>query len=285
MAWLPLATLVAGFIGAGLSGITVTVFLHRGLTHGAIRVSRPLYEVGRWMTWLTVFMRHWEWKLVHRKHHVYTDVWLDDVRHDPHSPIVIGEREGVDGYRKVAWHMASIFHTEARCADILDGTYELPSDRPRDALDRAVFNRPVVGAVVTGVLYALAFAVFLPAVVGHSRSWWFELACLAAGALSLGVHIALLLRFSGAINSDCHRGREFLETVGYATNVRALSVLIFGEGEHLTHHRYPQLARISRHWDLGWRVIQVLRLLRLTDVTVDRRVLLAARAPEASRAA
>lgn len=259
-----------GVIGAGLAGITITVFLHRGITHGAIRVSRPLYDVGRWMTWLTVFMRHWEWRLVHRKHHLYTDVWIDEVRHDPHSPIVISEREGIDGYRRVSWHMAAIFHEEARLPDIADGTYELEGDRPLDRLDRTVFNQPVVGAVVTGVVYAGLLAGLAPVILGVGRSVGFELACVVAGALALGVHIGLVLRFGGAINSDCHKATDETPGVGYAMNVRALSVLIFGEGEHLTHHLHPQLAQISRRWDLGWRVIQVLSLFRLAEVRCRR---------------
>ena len=275
MWYLPLLTIVAGLVGAGLSGITITVFLHRGLTHQAIRISRPLYEIGRWMTWLTVFMRHWEWKLVHRKHHLYTDVWIDEVRHDPHSPIVIGEREGIDGFRRVAWHMAAIFHSEVRLPDITDGTYELESDRPLDRLDHTVFNRPVVGAVVTGVIYAVLFVLIAPPLLGVTRSVANELAFAVFGALSLGVHIMVMLRFGGAINSDCHKGREATGDAGYATNVRGLSFLIFGEGEHLTHHLHPQLARISRRWDLGWRVIQVLSLVGLCDVAVKRATIMA----------
>jgi stearoyl-CoA desaturase (delta-9 desaturase) len=263
-------TVVVGFIGAGLAGITITVFLHRGLTHGAIRMSRPLYEVGRWMTWCTAFMRHWEWRRVHRKHHLYTDVWIDEVRHDPHSPILIGQRQQIDGFRRVAWHMAAIFHEEAQCPDIRDGTYELASDRPLDRLDQAVFSRPVIGAVFTGVLYVALFAIVFPILPGVHRTLGLEALCVVAGVLALGVHIALVLRFGGAINSDCHRGKEFTPGAGYATNVGVLSFLIFGEGEHLTHHLYPQLAQISRRWDLGWRVIQVLRLLRLTDVMAER---------------
>lgn len=275
MWYLLLMTVVAGLIGAGLSGITITVFLHRGLTHGAIQISRPLYEIGRWMTWLTVFMRHWEWRLVHRKHHLYTDMWIDEVRHDPHSPIVISEREGIDGFRRVAWHMAAIFHAEVACPDIKDGTYELPSDRPLDRLDHKVFDRPVIGAVVSGVIYAVIFVLVAPPLLGVGRSPLNELAAAVAGALALGVHILVMLRFGGAINSDCHKGGSETPGAGYAMNVRALSFLIFGEGEHLTHHVYPQLARISRRWDLGWRVIQVLQALRLCDVSVERASLVA----------
>lgn len=270
---LPLAVL-GGLVGAGFAGITITVFLHRGLTHRAIRMSRPLYEVGRWSTWFTVFMRHWEWRLVHRKHHMYTDVWIDEVRHDPHSPIVISQREGRDGFRRVAWHMAAIFHAEAQCPDIRDGTYEMESDRPLDRLDRSVFDRPVLGAVASGVVYAAVFAAAAPAVLGAPRTVPFEILCALAGALALGIHIWVMLRFGGAINSDCHRAKTDTPGAGYAMNVGALSFLIFGEGEHLTHHLHPQLARLSRRWDLGWRVIQMLSLARLCQVSVERESLL-----------
>lgn len=261
---------LAGLLGAGLAGVTITVFLHRGTTHCAVRMSRPLYEIGRCMTYLTVFMRHWEWRRIHRKHHTYTDVWIDEIRHDPHSPVVISEREGIDGFRYVAWHMAAIFHAEAQCPDIRDGTYDLATDRSLDRLDEKVFNRPVVGAVVAGMIYAALFAVLGPVVLNISRTPAWELLCAAIGALALGVHIPVVLRFGGAINSDCHRGTSVVDGAGYAINVRWLSVLIFGEGEHLTHHLHPEFARISRRWDLGWRVISVLRALRLAEVVIDR---------------
>ncbi len=274
-------TIALGFIGAGLAGVNITVFLHRGVTHGAIRVSRPLYELGRWATWLTTFMRHWEWRRVHRKHHLYTDVWIDEIRHDPHSPIVIAEREQIDGFKRVAWHMAAIFHAEAQLPDIRDETYELTYDRPLDRLDRAVFDRPVVGAVVTGLLYSLLLALVVPVVASTPRTFGLEAACVVAGALALGIHIALVLRFGGAINSDCHKGAQVTEGAGYAMNVGMLSALVFGEGEHLTHHLHPRMAQISRRWDLGWRVIQVLRVLRLADVVMERKAVLAAQATPA----
>lgn len=275
MVLLIVLTVAVGLVGAGIAGLTVTVFLHRGLTHGAITMSAPLYQVGRWLTWSTTFMRHWEWRLVHRKHHTYTDVWIDEVHHDPHSPILIASQTGRDGFRRVAWHMAAIFHAEAKCPDIHDGTYELPSDRPLDRLDRAVFDRPVVGAVVTGLVYAAAFAWLVPWLSGSARTVGFEAACVAGGAVALAIHISVLLRFGGAINSDCHRATTFVPGAGFATNVGMMSFLIFGEGEHLTHHLHPQLARISRRWDLGWRVIQVLSVIGLTSVAVARPTVMA----------
>ena len=269
----------AGLFGAGFAGVTITVFLHRGATHGAHRMSRPLYEFGRWMTYLTVYMRHWEWRRIHRKHHMYPDIWIDEIRHDPHSPIVITEREGIDGYRRVSWHMAAIFHKEAQCPDIRDGTYDLDTDRPLDRLDMAIFDRPVFGAIVAGVVYAAVFAAVAPLVLGLSYTPVWEFVCAVVGVLSLGVHIGVMLRFGGAINSDCHRGKSAVAGAGYAINVQWLSVLIFGEGEHLTHHLHPEFARISRRWDLGWRVISVLRLLRLTEVVADRPRALSAAVP------
>ena len=276
MVLLAVLTVLAGLVGAGLSGVTITVFLHRGVTHGSIRMSRAVYEVGRWMAWFTTFMRHWEWRRIHRKHHLYTDLWIDEIRHDPHSPVQIGLREHVNGYRRVAWHMAAIFHAEAKLPDIKDSTYELEGDRPLDRLDNVLFDRPVLGAVVTGLVYAALFSIFAPAIIGEHRSVGLELLCVLAGVLALGVHISVMLRFGGAINSDCHKGKVETPGAGYAINVRALSFLIFGEGEHLTHHLYPQVAQISRRYDLGWRVIQVLRLFGLVEVKAERRDMIAA---------
>jgi fatty-acid desaturase len=268
----------AGLLGAGLAGVTITVFLHRGVTHGSHRMKPSVYAVGRWLTYFTVYMRHWQWRRIHRKHHLYTDVWIDELRHDPHSPIIITQRQGIDGFRRVSWHMAAIFHAEAKLADVQDDTYDNPQlDRPLDSLDHRVFDHPVRGAVTAGVAYAALFALVAPLVLGVARTPQWELGCAVAGVAALGVHIATVLRFGGVINSDCHRGKVWVEGAGFAKNVKLLSFLIFGEGEHQTHHLYPQFARISARWDLGWRVIAVLRWLGLTEVIVDRATVLAAR--------
>jgi fatty-acid desaturase len=271
-------TVLGGLIGAGFAGVTITVFLHRGITHGSHRMKRPVYEVGRALTYLVIFMRHWEWRRIHRKHHKYTDVWIDEIRHDPHSPVVISEREGIDGYRRVSWHMGAIFHAEAQLPDIRDDTYDDPRlDRPFDWLDHRVYAKPVVGAVIAGLTYALIFALAAPPILGVGRSVGWEFAAAIAGVLALGVHIGTVLRFGGAINSDCHRAKVWLDGAGYAKNVKFLSIVIFGEGEHLTHHLYPQIARISNRWDLGWRIIAVLRFFGLTEVSCERKAVLGGR--------
>lgn len=175
-------TVLAGLIGAGFAGVTITVFLHRGITHGSHRMKRPVYEAGRWLTFFVVFMRHWEWRRIHRKHHKYTDVWIDEVRHDPHSPVIISQREGIDGYRRVSWHMGEIFHAEAKLPDIQDDTFDDPKlDRPFDWLDHRVFFRPVFGAVTAGLVYTLMFALFAPTILGVPRSAGWELAATVAG--------------------------------------------------------------------------------------------------------
>ena len=204
-------TILAGLIGAGFAGVTITVFLHRGATHGALRMSGIVYQVGRLMTFVVVFMRHWEWRRIHRKHHMYTDVWVDEVRHDPHSPVIISEREGVDGYRRVSWHMAAIFHQEAQCPDIRDGTYDYETDRPLDALDHRVFDKPIAGAVLMGALYA---APLRHLCTGDPRCE--SQCCLGARCIrrwSVGARCAHLGRAALLVEpstQDCHcKGRDF----------------------------------------------------------------------------
>ena len=162
--------------------------------------------------------------------------------------------------------------------DIQDDTFDDPRlDRPFDSLDARGFQaarlrRGRRGSRLRGRLRAAA-----PPILGVARSVGWELAAAIAGALVLGVHIGTVLRFGGAINSDCHRAKVWLDGAGYAKNVKFLSVVIFGEGEHLTHHLYPQIARISNRWDLGWRIIAVLRFFRLTEVPCDRKAVLGGR--------
>ena len=199
-------TVAAGLFGAGLSGVTITVFLHRGITHGSIRMSRPAYEIGRWMAWFTTFIRHWEWRRIHRKHHLYTDIWIDEIRHDPHSPIQIARTRAINGFRRVAWHMATIFHTEAKLPESRFHLRTSWRSAARPARPRALRPTSRRSDAHRRDLHRRSSR-FCAGIIGLNRSVGVEFACVVAGVLALGIHISVMLRFGGAINSDCHKGK------------------------------------------------------------------------------
>ena len=106
----------------------------------------------------------------------------------------------------------------------------------------------VPGALVAGGMFMLGGYSLL--VTGYVLSW-----CLMA------IHAPAL------VNYFCHRGqnRRF-ETPDDSTNNAVVGLLLFGEGWHNNHHRYPGSARAGLEWyevDLLYCMLKALSWLGL----------------------
>lgn len=88
-------------------------------------------------------------------------------------------------------------------------------------------------------------------------------------AMAIGVLLgaSILLHQSSAVNYICHRfGRRRFETEDHSTNHFLVSMLVFGEGWHNNHHRYPVSARAGFCWweiDMFYWVICLFEALGL----------------------
>ena len=125
-----LLALLIGFVLSQVGLFCTTIFLHRGLSHKALTVSRPARMGFRIVLWLTTGIRPRQWVAVHRRHHAYTDVGGD-----PHSPVLLGfwqvQLGNVYLYKK-AIHEG-------------DPTMKYARDLPPDRLDRVLFDHAFVG--------------------------------------------------------------------------------------------------------------------------------------------
>ena len=96
-----LAAVLLGLLTAEIALLVTTVWLHRGLAHRALTLSRGATVVCRVLIWVTTGTRPRQWVAVHRKHHAFTDE-----EGDPHSPVIFGYPAVQFGnamlYRKVA---------------------------------------------------------------------------------------------------------------------------------------------------------------------------------------
>ena len=79
------AMLVYVLVMTQLTIFTVTLYLHRSQTHGAVTFHPAVAHFMRAWLWLRTAMPTKEWVAVHRCHHANVD--SDG---DPHSPIVFG---------------------------------------------------------------------------------------------------------------------------------------------------------------------------------------------------
>jgi stearoyl-CoA desaturase (delta-9 desaturase) len=225
----------AALAGALLSQITVlatSIYLHRTLAHGALRVHTAVAVAFRVILWLTTGQSRQEWVAVHRKHHAFTD--RDG---DPHSPRLLG-------FWRVFLFNAYYYGREARKAETI-ATFA-PDVAP-DRLERVLFSRGYVG-VGAGIALLCAVLGVWPG--------------LAAAAIHGVLYVCVL---APLINALGHRGgyRNFENT---AYNWRVLAWFTGGESLHNNHHARPRSPKFSmRRWefDPSWPVIRALAELRL----------------------
>lgn len=225
-----LGAVLAGLLISQVAFMVTTIYLHRCLSHRALRLSPGVEAVCRVLTWMLTGMQPRQWVAVHRKHHAFTDT----VR-DPHSPVVLG-------FARVQFTNALLYRKVARDPTTVT---RYARDLPADRWDRLLFDHAFVGlGLGIGVLVLLV-------------GW--QLALVA----SL-IHAAYYLLGGGAINAVGHRwGRRPFDNL--ATNNQWLAWLVVGEGLHNNHHAATTSSRLSLakgEVDPGWWCISLLVRLR-----------------------
>ncbi len=212
-----------------------TIYLHRGLTHGSLVVSRVLEPWLRLWIWVMTGIVPREWVAVHRKHHAHTDE-----PGDPHSPL----DHGVWG---VTFRNVKYYSQEAKDPETI-ATYA--KDIKRDRLDY-LFNHNLLGMATGLVLWCLIFGP-------------------VAGAIAYVTHGVTYVLLSGAINGLGHGpGYGYQNWRNTARNLRWLAWLTGGEGLHNNHHgapRSPKLSHAAGEQDPAWPVIHWLASLHLITV-------------------
>ena len=216
--------------------LATSIYFHRALAHGALRVHPVADVVFRALLWITTGQRRRQWVAVHRKHHTFTDR-----EGDPHSPRLVG-------LWRVQLLNAYYYAREAGDARIVR---KFAPDVREDWLDRYLFRWGWTGAAV-GI--ALACVVL---------GFW-------AGLVASALH-AVLYVFVAAplINGLGHwRGRQnFTDNTAY--NWRCLSWVTGGESLHNNHHAHPRAPKFSvrkREFDPSWLLIRMLAAVRLVVV-------------------
>lgn len=209
--------------------LATTIYLHRALSHRALKLGRTTSFIFRAILWITTGIIPREWVAVHRKHHANTDV-----EGDPHSPIVetfaLIQFANVYLYRKAAKDKANL--------------HKYAKDLPPDAWDRILFDKPLLGLGI-GVFALLIL--FGP---------------LVALLVSI-IHMLSYLLLSAAVNAIGHTYGDRPYN-NMATNNNWLAMITCGEGLHNNHHAAPTAAKLSfkkTQIDPGWWAIKLLEKL------------------------
>ncbi|MEU4573731.1 acyl-CoA desaturase [Nonomuraea sp. ATR24] len=227
-----------------ISGLGVTVGLHRYFTHGSFKAKRPLKIALGIAGSLSLEMSVLDWVATHRKHHKFSDK-----EGDPHSPWRFGP-----GFRSMTKgllyaHMGWLFD-----ADRVNREKYAP-DLVRDP-DVMKLHRWFGALALTSIL--------LPGVIGGLVTWSWQGALTALFWGSL-VRIGLLHHVTWSINSICHVfGEEDFQVRDKSRNVWWLAIPSFGESWHNLHHSDPTCARhgvLKGQIDLSAGVIRIFERL------------------------
>ena len=244
--WMLLTLSIPAAVLAGLALLVVvvhltTIYLHRSITHGAVRYAPWLENVMHVMLVMLTSINPREWSAVHNYHHLFPD--RPGEPGDPHSPHLEGVWQvvffNVYYYRKASKdpRLASHPFVQARLATI-----------PRRRIDGIGVWGPLsvwaAGMVIFG---------FIPALI--------------AGL----VYAVPYLLLNGAINGIGHAWgyKNFRSAAGF--NSRLLALLTGGEGLHNNHHgRFTEAFFAYRpvEWlfESGGLTIRVLCRLRLAEL-------------------
>ncbi|HVM40767.1 MAG TPA: fatty acid desaturase [Acidimicrobiia bacterium] len=229
--------LVVAVVVSQVATFATTIYLHRALSHRALRLH-PAAEMGfRIVLWLTTGIKPRQWVAVHRYHHA-----TSDTEDDPHSPLY-------QGFWRVQLGNA-VLYRHALKDGVLVRKYA--RDLPPDRLDRLAFDRGFLGLGIGITVLVLLLG-------------W------QTGLVAAVLHTALYLLLNAAINAVGHMwGRRPYDNV--ATNNQWLALITAGEGLHNNHHAAPTSARLALdrgQIDPAWFVILGLVRLRLAEVRHD----------------
>jgi stearoyl-CoA desaturase (Delta-9 desaturase) len=206
-----------------LSGLGVSVGLHRYFTHGSFKARRGFKVALAIAGSLAIEKPVITWVADHRRHHKYSD--KDG---DPHSPWRFGTdaRALAKGlaFAHIGWMFEGDVTSEEKfCPDWLADS------------DISAISRWFPGLVAASLL--------APPLIGGlwSMSWQGAVTAFFWATL---VRIAFLHHITWSINSICHTfGKAEFEVRDKSRNVSWLAILSFGESWHNLHHSDPTCAR------------------------------------------
>src|SRR5450755_3101467 len=206
-----------------VSGLGISVGLHRYFTHGSFKAVRGFKIALAVAGSLAIEGPVITWVADHRRHHKFSDK-----EGDPHSPWRYGED----------WKALSKGLLYAHIGWLFD-----PNMTSQEKFSPDLLADKRVKGVDGWFPGLVAVTLLLPALIGGlwGLSWQGALTAFFWGSL---VRVALLHHVTWAINSICHTfGNEEFEVRDKSKNVSWMAIASFGESWHNLHHADPTCAR------------------------------------------
>ncbi len=197
-----------------LSLFSQTFFLHRYAAHKAFDMSRGwerFFFIFTYITQGSSYLSPRAYGIMHRVHHAYTDT-----ENDPHSP----------AYDKNLFAM--MWRTKETYSGILYGTIPVEEKFTKNVPDWKKFDlfcNDWPSRLMWIGIYILFYVVFAPSI------WWF---------LLIPIHAVMGPLHGVIINWFAHKyGHVNFETDNTSKNLFKVDLLMFGEGYHNNHHKFP----------------------------------------------
>jgi stearoyl-CoA desaturase (Delta-9 desaturase) len=237
-----IACFVVFLLAYTLNMLYTSVFYHRGLTHGSVRLGprtrRFVILTGSWVTGIDPKT----WVCMHRRHHKFADT-----RKDPHSPVNVGVfRIGLVQLRSYGRTMQNILKRRRSYTSLVKDL-----DFPVHWLHRSgLWYLPHV----VHLLIFLALGILF-------HSWVLGL-CFLVGVTSHPLQGWMVNAFGHAY------GYRNFNTRDHSTNNLVVSMLVMGEGFQNNHHHKPKSPNFSSRWweiDLGYGLCLISRALGLVE--------------------
>jgi stearoyl-CoA desaturase (delta-9 desaturase) len=235
--------LFAFALSYGLNIVYMSVFYHRGFTHGAFvmgpRLRRFVASTGSWVTGLDPKA----WACMHRLHHLHSDGEADP--HSPHQVGILGVfRAQLVSYVRVLRGLAV---GRERYTNIVCDLEFPVSWANRGRLWFTPYLLHVAIGVATGAAFHDA---------GLGLAYWI-------GLMSHPVQ-------GWMVNALGHKyGYRNFETADQSRNNTIVAWLVMGEGFQNNHHRFPASAQFSWRWwelDLGFVACCALDAIGLIEI-------------------
>jgi stearoyl-CoA desaturase (Delta-9 desaturase) len=239
------------FLATYFLNITIiTVLYHRGLAHGAVKLTRTGRFIAKNVAvWLTGIDPK-GWVCMHRLHHTHSDT-----ARDPHSPVNSS--------------IVGVFFDQHRSfSRVLSGLIRRKSE-------------------YTSVVNDIDFDVHW---LNAAKLWWLPLFLHAVFGVVLGYwtqNYLLGLGYVAGMSSHPIQGwlvNSFGHSKGYqnyklgdeSRNNTLVAWTVVGEGYQNNHHKYPNSAKFSVKWfefDMGYLMVILLDLLGVIDYESGRKPL------------
>ena len=245
--------LITALVLTHITIVAVTVYLHRHITHQALKLHPVVAHFFRAWLWLTTGMVTKQWKATHMQHHQKCET-----KDDPHSPNAQMKAEGISCGRRKGWFMVKfIFWRGVRSyVNWVDGNpkeVEELGNRgnncPNDWFEKNIYSaHEKLGIVIMAVIDLTLFGGIPGFIIWGIQMIWIPV--FAAGVINGVGHVW---------------GYKNPLTVGQdeSRNIIPWGILLGGEELHSNHHAKAARAKMSHKWyefDIGYFWIKVIAL-------------------------